>query len=281
VLVWYATYKIGFKSGGFSSSAIYSTLTLDQITDITFEPESVKGFEGGVKASLLDGSMNIEFEAYRYKFNDLQIDFFNSPAFAFITENAGGARTTGAEIQAVWQPEAVTGLRLNASLAYNDSKYTDFIAPCYAGQTPANGCTIFIPGQVPKQELGGQTRALAPKWSGVMGVDYEQPFGNGLKFGISANAVFKSKYRLGGFNNPVDTQKGFATLDAALRFGTEDDTWQFSIIGKNLTNKYALLASGDTPSTGGGTGTAGGFSADRTGTPIMPRTIEFQLTWRY
>ena len=30
------------------------------------------------------------------------------------------------------------------------------------------------------------------------------------------------------------------------------------------------LASGDTPSTGGGTGT-----------PIMPRTIEFQLIWRY
>ncbi len=238
MLVWYATYKTGFKSGGFSNSAIYSTLTVDQIADITFEPESVKGFEGGVKASLLDGAMNIEFEAYRYKFNDLQIDFLNSPAFAFITENAGGARTTGAEIQAVWQPQVVTGLRLNASLPYNDSKYTDFIAPCYAGQTPARGCTIFIPGQVPKQELGG-------------------------------------------FNNPIDTQKGFATLDAALRFGTEDGTWQFSIIGKNLTNKYALLASGDTPSTGGGTGTAGGFSADRTGTPIMPRTIEFQLTWRY
>ena len=280
-LTLYAAYKTGFKSGGFSNSAIYSTLTVDQLGDITFEPETVAGFEGGVKASLFDNTLSLEFEAYHYKFKDLQIDFFNSPAFAYITENAGSAKTDGVELQATWAPREVEGLTVSGSLAYNVSKYGDFIAPCYAGQTPALGCSIFAAGQVPKQQLAGETRALAPKISGLIGFDYQRPVGNGLMFGLGANVVYKSKYRLGAFNNPVDVQKGFATLDAALRFGSESGNWQFAVIGKNLFEKYALVASGDTPSTGGFTDTAAGFSADRTGTPIMPRTIELQFTWRY
>ena len=280
-LTLYVAYKQGFKSGGFSNSAIYSTLTTDQIADITFDPEKVRGFEGGIKASLLDNTVRLELEGYHYSFRNLQIDFFNSPTFAFITENAGGAKTDGAELQVTWAPKEVEGLTLNGSVAYNIAKYTDFIAPCYAGQTPAGGCNIFTPGQVPKQQLGGQTRALAPKFSAVLGADYSMPVGNGMMFGISTNVVYKSKYLLGGFNNPYDVQKGFATLDAALRFGSEDDKWQISLIGKNLTKKYALVSSGDTPSTGGNTGTALGFSADRFGTPIQSRTLEIQLTYRY
>jgi outer membrane receptor protein involved in Fe transport len=288
----YAAYKEGFKSGGFSNSAILSALTVTQnpdgspnytnsLDDFQFNPEHVKGFEGGVKASLFDDTLSLEFEAYRYKFKDLQIDFFNSPTFAFITENAGGSTTTGAEIQFTWVPKQVEGLTLTGSLAYNEASYSDFIAPCYAGQRPSQGCTIFNPGQLPKQQLGGQTRPLAPKWSGTLGLDYERPLGNGLQVGLSTNVKFKSKYLLGAFNNPYDVQKGFTTLDASLRFGDEDGHWELAVIGKNLTNKYALVSSGDTPSTGGGTGTEQGFVADRFGTPIIGRTIEIQLTWRY
>jgi outer membrane receptor protein involved in Fe transport len=280
-LTLYAAYKEGFKSGGFSNSAIYSTITASPLDDFTFQPEHVKGFEGGVKASLFNNTLSIEFEAYHYKFKDLQIDFFNSPTFAFITENAGGSKTEGAELQFTWAPEQVDGLTLTGSLAYNVAKYTDFEAPCYAGQTPMDGCTILRPGEVPKQELGGQSRALAPKWSGSLGVDYDTPVGNGFRLGFSTNVKFKSKHRLGAFNNPYDIQSAYATLDAAVRFGDEDGHWQFAVIGKNLTNKYALLSAGDTPGTGGNTGYANGFVADRYGTPIVGRTIEFQLTWRY
>ncbi|MBI1180657.1 MAG: TonB-dependent receptor plug domain-containing protein, partial [Alphaproteobacteria bacterium] len=281
-LTFYVAYKQGFKSGGFSNSAIYSTLTTDQLGDITFDPEKVRGFEGGVKASLFDGAMRLELEGYHYVFKNLQIDFFNSPTFAYITENAGSAKTDGAELQLTWAPKDVDGLTLSGSLAYNVSKYGDFIAPCYAGQTPAQGCMPSSnPGEVPKQQLAGQYRALAPKWSGSLGADYTRPIGDGLKFGVSANVVYKSKYLLGAFNNPYDVQKGYATVDASLRFGTEDDRWQFAIIGKNLTKKYALVASGDTPSTGGNTGYPSGFVADRTGTPIYPRTVEFRVTYHY
>jgi iron complex outermembrane receptor protein len=275
----FVAYKQGFKSGGFDNGAIDSTLNADPVGDMTFDPESVEGFEGGIKALLADGTLSLELDAYTYKFNDLQLNFFNSPTFAYVTLNAGGARSSGAELQATWAPEGVTGLSLNGSVAYNDAHYTDFVAPCSGGQSPAEGCTGGT-GALRTQQLAGQPRNLAPKWSGNLGFDYERPFANGLVWGLSGNMKWKSKYSLSEFI-PSAVQKGYATFDAALRFGAEDGTWQFAVIGKNLTNEYVLVGVRDAASTGGNTGLPNAFRADWTGYALPPRTVKFEFSYRY
>ncbi len=276
----YAAYKQGFKSGGFSNSGIISGLTANPMEDAVFDPEEVEGFEFGIKSTHLGGSLSLEAEVYYYEFEDLQIDFFNSPTFAFITENAGKAETKGAEVQATWLPPQVEGLTLYASLAYNIAEYKDFVAPCFAGQTQAMGCNIFNPGEVPKQQLSGTKRPLAPKWSAAMRAAYERPVGHGLVFGIASNLQFKDDHGLFAFGHPADQQSSYATVDATLSLRSEDYSWQLELIGRNLTNKFAMLSSGDTPSTGGNTGTDQGFFADRTGNPILPRTIALRLTYQ-
>lgn len=277
----YAAYKEGFKSGGFSISGILSAAAANPLQDFLFQPEEAKGFEAGVKTSFLDDSLRIQAEVYHYKFTDLQVDFFNAPVFAFVTTNAGSAKTTGAELQFQWAPQFVQGLRLDGAVAYNDARYGEFIAPCYAGQTPALGCTIFQPGTVPQQDIQGVQRPYAPKWTFVLGGDYETPLGRNLVLGLAVNAQYKTKYWLSDFGHPADIQKGFATLNASARIGTENQRWQLAVIGKNLTNKFALIGANDAPGTGGGTGTPDGFFADRRGTPINPRTVLVQLSFRY
>ncbi len=280
----YVAYKEGFKGGGFSNSGILSAAVFgagaDPAGDFIFDEETVKGFEAGIKASLLEGTMNLEFEVYDYEFEDLQIDFFNSPTFAFITTNAGASTTTGAELNLTWLPTGVEGLLLKGGIIYNEGEYEDFIAPCYAGQRPSQGCTIFNPGEVPKQQLGGSKRGLAPKWAGYIAGDFERSIGNNLRFGLSLNFQFKGKHQLSEFGFP-GFQDAYETIDAAIRIGSEDDRWLISLIGKNLSDEYALVASSDTPGTGGGTGTEGGFPADQRGTPIIGRTIAAEFTVRF
>jgi len=92
--------------------------------------------------------------------------------------------------------------------------------------------------------------------------------------------VFKSDYLLNAFI-PDAMQKGYVMWDLAMRIGDADGTWQFAVIGKNLTDKYALIGSRDIPSTGGNVGTDNAFKADRAGTPLYPRTIEFELSFRF
>jgi iron complex outermembrane recepter protein len=281
-LTLYAAYKEGFKSGGFSNSAILSNLSPPGFFDFIFDPEEVRGGEIGAKASLLEGSMIASFEVFYYDFEDLQVDFFNSAQFAFVTENAGGSETIGAELQIDWATP-VEGLTLSGSLAYLESTFTDFESFCTTGQSAAAGCFLPPPPAVEtdaRQNLDGNDRPNAPEWSGFVAVNYETPIGDNLIFGATANLQFKSDVGLSA-TDATAVQDGYETWDANIRIGTADGKWQLALIGKNLSDEYAFRSAGNTPGTGGNTGTPEGFPSDLQGVAIRPRQIELELTWRY
>ena len=281
-LTLYVAYKEGFKSGGFSNSAILSNLSPPGFFDFIFDPEHNRGGEIGAKASLFENSMLASFEVFYYEFRDLQVDFFNSQQFAYVTENAGGSETYGAELQIDWAAP-VEGLTVSGSIGYLESKFTEFENFCFVGQTPAQGCGPLLPGQneaALRQDLKGNTRPGAPKWSGFLAASYERPLGDMLLFGITGNAQYKSKTVLSS-SDPLATYEAYWTYDANVRVGTPDGRWQLAFIGKNLTDKLAIRGAGNVPGTGGNTGTAEGFRGDLSGGAIRGRQLELELTWRY
>jgi len=281
-LTLYAAYKEGFKSGGFSNSAILSNLSPGGREDFIFDPEQVQGVEVGAKATLLDGSMLLTFEAFYYEFDDLQVDFFNSAQFAYVTTNAGGSITRGAELQVDWATP-VDGLMVSGSLGFLRSYFTDFESFCYTGQTLEQGCILPPPPAVEtdaSQNLKNNTRPNAPKWSGFIAVDYERALTQNLVFGVTANMQFRTDLKLSA-TDPAAVQDGYETYDANIRLATADGKWQLAFIGKNLTDEYAFRSAGNVPGTGGNTGTPEGFRSDLQGVAIRPRQYELELTWRY
>lgn len=281
-LTIYAAYKEGFKSGGFSNSAILSNLSPPGFLDFIFDPEHNQGGEIGIKAALFESSLVAAFEVFYYEFEDLQVDFFNSQQFAYVTENAGGSETYGAELQLDWATP-IEGLVVSGSVGYLESKFTDFENFCYVGQTPAQGCGPLLPGQNEaelRQNLDGNTRPGAPEWSGFFALTYERPIGSALLLGITANMQFKSETTLSS-SDPNATYEAYQTYDANVRLATVDGRWQLAFIGKNLTDKLAIRGAGNVPGTGGNTGTPEGFRGDLTGGAIRGRQLELELTWRY
>lgn len=280
-LMIYLAYKEGFKSGGFSNSAILSNLSPPGFFDFVFDPEENHGGELGFKAALFDSSMLATFEVFYYEFEDLQVDFFNSQQFAYVTENAGGSETYGAEFQADWA-SPIEGLTFSGSVGYLKSEYTDFENFCYTGQTPAAGCGPLLPGQNEadlRQNLDGNTRPGAPEWSGFLAANYERPIG-GLVMGITANMQFKSETVLSA-SDPNATFDSYETFDANIRVGDAEGKWQLALIGKNLTDELAIRGAGGTPGTGGNTGTAEGYRSDLRGGAIRGRQVELELTYRF
>jgi outer membrane receptor protein involved in Fe transport len=279
-LTLYAAYKEGFKSGGFSNSAILGNIS-GSVSDFIFGPEEVRGGEIGAKATLLDGSMLLAFEAYYYEFDDLQVDFFNSSQFAYVTSNAGGSVTRGAEVQLDWATP-LQGLTFSGALAYLDSYFTDFESFCFTGQTLEQGCVLPPTGVETDavQNLDGNTRPNAPEWSGFVAADYERAVGKNLVLGAMVNLQYKSDLKLIA-TDPVPEQSAYSTLDANVRLGTADGRWTLSFIGKNLADKKAFRSAGAVPGTGGNTGTPEGFRSDLQGVGIRPRQFEVELTWRY
>jgi outer membrane receptor protein involved in Fe transport len=280
-LLVYAAYKTAYKSGGFSNGGINSKLSADPYADLTFNPETAEGFEIGIKSTLLDNQLRANLTAFTYKVTDFQVDFFNSPVFAFNTLTAD-AKTSGVELELEYAPRAVPGLNIATALNYNDAKYDSFPqGPCYSGQTQAEGCNVLLPNGQYRQNLTGTALSVAPKWTGMVAVNYETEVGSDMMIGFNGNLRYSDSYNPSAFGNPIARQKSYATLDAGLRFGAADGNWQIALIGKNLTNKFYVTGVVDGPSTGTGSGGTTGIKADQLGFGTLPRTVKIELTKKF
>ena len=136
----YAKYAEGFKSGGFNGEFGDTGLAPDPRglgspavvaaniaeTRTPFNPEKVKSYELGLKASLAQGRLQLNTAVFQNNTRDLQLSIFQATgAASSIITNAGRATTRGFEMDGMWLP--VDALRLQVGYGYLDAKYDEFI----------------------------------------------------------------------------------------------------------------------------------------------------------
>lgn len=277
---FYAAYKTAYKSGGFSNSGIYSADFMGgSESDFTFDEETAAGLEAGMKSTLLGNQLRFNASVYAYEYEDLQVDFFNSPTFAFITLNAGEATTQGFELDAEYAPRNIMGLSLRGSIGYNEAEYDNFIAPCWAGQTVDQGCNTTVPGTngTPGQDISGESTAMAPEWSASFGINYDGFLNNGWSYGIALDGLYSDDYNASAFANPNARRDSFTTYNASLYLAGSEDRWRVQLLGKNLTDEHVVSGVVDGPSTP----LPGGEYADQMGFTALPMTVALQFTYNY
>ena len=277
---FYAAYRTGYKSGGFSNSA-GDIVDSAGVRDLTFKPEIARGAEVGIKATLQDRTLRVNADIYRYRFADLQVEFFNAQNFALISTNAGAAISEGAELDLQYLPPVLRGVSLHGALDYNMARYSRFIGPCYAGQTQAQGCVILgpPPDRAALQDLSGKPTADSPHWSGAVGAEIERRLGTRLTLGGSLDVRLSSRYSVSPFAQPLDVQSSYASVDASVRLGEVGNRWLLALIGRNLTNRFIVTYATDLPSTGTTPGGVTGQLADQYGLFAPARTVLLQLTY--
>jgi outer membrane receptor protein involved in Fe transport len=244
-LTLFASYKQGFKSGSFNSATF-----INATTPASFNDEKVEGGEAGIKARMLDRSLNVNLAGYYYHYSDLQVgalELQQLPAgqgvtYALRTINAATANVYGVEFDATYSPRAIEGLTLNLAANWNHATYGSFPnAPCGNGQTAAQGCDQLLSdatGRYTAQDMSGRRLVRAPRWNVIGGFDYEMPVGRDMRIVLGGNANYTSRYATTLVDLPGMEQSGFAKIDANLALRGPEDRWELALIGKNLTNKY-------------------------------------------
>ncbi|MEC3909134.1 TonB-dependent receptor [Sphingobium sp. CR2-8] len=263
----YAAYKTGFKSGGYAQA----NLVVPSFTEntIRFAPEKVKGFEIGAKGEFFNRKLRLTAAAYRYTFDNLQVQTFDAPTVSNQIRNAASARTTGVELEAIYQVDA--DLQLHGSAAYNEAKFQSFPdAPCYAGQTVAQGCVPV--GTASTQSLTDRRLARAPKVNLSGGFTYDTGLTNTVRIGFTGDVRYTSNYNASETLNPVGRQNGFALLNTSVRLHDADDKWELALIAQNLTNNYYISNAIDQPLAPPG---------QIVGAVARPREVTLQGTFRF
>ncbi|NIB43890.1 TonB-dependent receptor [Pseudomaricurvus alkylphenolicus] len=241
-LMLYSSVARGMKSGGFQGAPSTEEQALRSI-----DPEFAWDLELGMKSQWLADLMRLNVAAFYTDYRDLQVVQFRTidNYGVFETNNAASATVKGIELEMMASP--LPGLTLSGSYAFLRATYDSF-------------------NDFSGRDFTGNTLRQAPKNSLVLGVHYEFPILSG-ELHLRADYRYQSKsYREP--DNLGTVQPSFWLLDGSLTYIADNQRWQISLWGKNLTDEsyithlYRL----------------GGNDYALFGTP---RTYGLNLTWNF
>lgn len=225
----YAKYVNGFKAGGYNGlehTGLPNTLS--------FGPEYVDSYEIGLKTQWLNRRLTFNIAAFRSDFEGLQQSAIGDGGVQGgifpIVKNAKGARSQG--IEADTSLRVSSALSVNLSVTYLDSKFTDFKD---AGGSPTD---IALGNRV--IDLSGKRGRYAPKFSGSFNIEYLVEVGQDLRLKLRPEAYFTTRYNISPNNDPMLWQDGFVKLGATVSVSNPAQGWDFSVIGKNLTDRRIM-----------------------------------------
>lgn len=245
----YANYKQGFLSGGFNGGSFAPG------GDFSYLPQSIDGFEAGVKSRLFGGMVTAELALYTYKIDDLQVQVTTDGTTQEL-RNAGKVSSKGAEFSLTVRP--ADGFQLYANVAYADAQYDQYYATCYVGQLtlrPGRGIGQCASQPNPTnnnivgvlQNLSGTELVRAPEWTGNAGFVYETPVSDSLKLEFASGVTYSDSYITNASSQPRSRSPNYALLDASVRLMDIDDKWEIALIGNNLTDEFYFVRATDNP----------------------------------
>ena len=283
----FGAYREGFKSGGFDAS---HTLAPGDpavvINNIRFESEQADGYEFGIKSRWFDDSLQINATAYFFDYSDLQLSTLDTETTQFRIQNVASASTDGVELDLTWV--ATDNLTVRSFVNFNEAKYDEFLTSCFAGQTIEQGCNqAFSPatGRFGAQRVDGDQVPGAPEWFANLGFTYDVPLGStGWRTSLDLDGRYIGD-RSGSLQRMPDSElDSYTILDASIRLYSDDDHWEFTLIGRNVTDELVILGYTDRPLTGGGNGLPAGSPgiqrADSVSRVLRGRQFWLQVSYR-
>ncbi|MDZ7894875.1 MAG: TonB-dependent receptor [Sphingobium sp.] len=216
----YVSFNTGFKSGGFNTQFT---------SDPSFQPETIKAYEAGVKTDLLDRRLRLNLSSYYYDYKNIQVQKVGVAATGII--NGASAEIYGAELEL--DALVTDAFRINGGAAYTHATFTDFRNAPFT--TPVGGQGVF-PG-----DASGNNVPKAPRFQGNIAGTYTAELNGGSKAEFTLATIYSGRYYFEA--NNVVSQKAFAKLNASIKWTAANDRYSVRIFGNNLTNRATAVYS--------------------------------------
>jgi len=223
-MMFFASYQLGYKAGGFNlDRASFDSVLFGgdgaQAEDLEFESETIDGLELGLKSSLLDNRINLNTSVFQQKLDDFQsLEFLGSNFRVFNIDET----FEGLEVEVAFK--ATPDLLLNASFAYLKGKFDsdqDLTGTRNEGRE-------------------GEDTVGTPERQSTVSATWDFAVGNMLGF-AHINARYRSSFRPGGgFINTAQD----ATLISNLNIGlsSSNEAWQVALFVDNLTDEEGIIS---------------------------------------
>ncbi|MES2605231.1 MAG: TonB-dependent receptor, partial [Pseudomonadota bacterium] len=239
----YASISTGFKGGGVNPRPFVADQRLP------FQPETLKTYEAGFKADLLDSRMRLNGAVFLNNYDNIILGKTVCPESVLPTpclrpDNIGAADVTGWELETTFFP--ADGWSIDASVSSLDFEYSS------ATNAAGNLVNTSIPGDA--------ITPYTPELSYSAGIQFDQQ----LSFGdisYRLDGAYQGKVYTNAENTVWAKIPGRLVSNAHITWAN-DDGWKLGLEVQNLTDKYYFQSVADITTSLGLV----------TGVPAMPRT---------
>ncbi len=243
----YAQWSTGFKGGGVNPRPFYN------VQAVTFQPEELEAYEIGFKADLLENKLRVNGALFQNDYSDVLLTFnectelfgpiFGNPCLT--PQNGGDSDVKGAELEFDFLP--IDGLTIDGSISYLDFEFTSIEA--------ATGLSDDV------------VTPYTPEMTWSLGIQYEWKTSAGT-FIPRLDASYQDDIYASTENTENQLIDDYTLVNANITWISDNEDWQVSLIGRNLSDKFYFTSKTDAVVGGGGTAY---------GAPGLPRTYTLKV----
>jgi iron complex outermembrane recepter protein len=208
----YATYREGFKSGGFQPSIPANA----ERASFIFGPEDVRSYEIGLKSELADRRLRLNAALFHNRYEDLQFvtgtGVGAGGAPIVVTDNAAHATSQGVEIELLLRSSE--NLQLSAGYSYVDATIDEYVDDAGNDQS-------------------GKQVIRTPKHQASTVGEYTVALGGDSRLVLRGEWSYRSRVYFDPGNTLETSQEGFSQFSARIAYET-GGAWSFALWGRNL-----------------------------------------------
>lgn len=198
-------------------------------------PEKVINYELGLKSRLLDSRLMLNVNLYHTEVDDYQNvtsepDPASATGYSSRLGNIPGIRARGVEFDANF--DVTDNFSITAGGAYNDAVYTDWSTAT---------CPRSFPTTVPVCDNSGKQIVGAPKWTAILGFQYETALPGDYSLRIFGNNSYRSGHNLEQLLSEYGYQEAYHLTDLGIGVSKDfgEHTYELSLVAKNaFDTKY-------------------------------------------
>ena len=218
----YVKYDTGYKGGGFN------------IGYPAYGPETIESWEIGSKNRFWDNRIQLNIDAYTYKYDNQQVTIAVAGLPSSPKINAGTANYWGVEAEGTVRFTPVD--KLNGYIGYNNAKYA-------AGTCLSFTVTVTCAAG---QDVSGLAPPQAPLWTVNLCYQHDfSAFGGTLTPRIQSHYESKSYYTV--YNFDADSQPAYTRSDLLVTYTPESGEWSLQGYVRNIED-VLVLANAQNPS---------------------------------
>jgi iron complex outermembrane receptor protein len=235
----YLTAGTGFKAGGIYQGGAPNT----------FAPETLLAYELGSKNRFLDNTLQVNLEAFFWKYNDQQISSIGvinpPPVLGYLVRNAGESTLAGLDLDIQYRFTAHDTVSLSAEYLHTNYGRFEFPSLSFVSNAVSTGCKVTSVDPVNVDvNCAGKPLVRAPEWSGSASYEHVFDLSNigSLTFGARTK-VSSGYYTSFDYVPGPGYQKSFTNSSIDLTYISPKQTWLLSAYVKNIENSAVSVGS--------------------------------------